>query len=132
MKGHDNASTNSNNNIKSTQQQFYDEDSPQQQFNNNNNNSNNNNRQQQLTQKRPLTLDLNGGKPPNKRQRFNSAVNSVSVLNSPDLQMLKMASPELEKFIMANNTIETPTPSLVYPTKVSPQYFIIMFAYTFC
>lgn len=68
--------------------------------------------------KRPLTLDLNGKSQTAKRQRFNPSVNSVSVLNSPDLQMLKLASPELEKFIMANNTLQTPTPSLVYPTKV--------------
>lgn len=69
--------------------------------------------------KRPLTLDLNGKQQTMKRSRFNQSVNSVSVLNSPDLQMLKLASPELEKFIMANNTLQTPTPSLVYPTKVN-------------
>lgn len=111
---HENSSNSSNNNVESAS--FYDEENSSQQFNNNNN-------RQTPAQKRPLTLDLNGGKPPNKRQRFNSAVNTVSVLNSPDLQMLKMASPELEKFIMANNTIETPTPSLVYPTKVSRLLF---------
>lgn len=87
----------------------------------------------QPTMKRPLTLDLNnsksaaaalfggaGGGLAAKRQRFNSSVNAapVSVLNSPDLQMLKLASPELEKF-MTNSTMQTPTPSLVYPQKVS-------------
>lgn len=71
--------------------------------------------------KRPLTLDLNGKPQTTKRQRFNPSVNTVSVLNSPDLQMLKLASPELEKFIMANNTLQTPTPSLVYPTKVTTE-----------
>lgn len=69
--------------------------------------------------KRPLTLDLNGKQQTTKRSRFNPSVNSVSVLNSPDLQMLKLASPELEKFIMATNNLQTPTPSLVYPTKVT-------------
>lgn len=77
--------------------------------------------------KRPLTLDLNAkpgatggaGSLIAKRQRFNSSVNPVpvSILNSPDLQMLKMASPELEKF-MTNSQLPTPTPSLVYPSKV--------------
>lgn len=87
----------------------------------------------QATMKRPLTLDLNGSKSASsaaallaggglaaKRQRFNSSVHAapVSVLNSPDLQMLKLASPELEKF-MTNAAMQTPTPSLVYPQKVS-------------
>lgn len=73
--------------------------------------------------KRPLTLDLNakptlsGGA---KRQRFNTSVAPVSVLNSPDLQMLNLASPELEKFMTASN-LQTPTPSLVYPQRVSAQ-----------
>ncbi|KAG4075352.1 hypothetical protein HA402_003143 [Bradysia odoriphaga] len=66
--------------------------------------------------KRPLTLDLNGKQQTAKRSRFNP-----NVLSSPDLQMLKLASPELEKFIMANNTLQTPTPSLVYPTKVTTE-----------
>lgn len=68
--------------------------------------------------KRPLTLDLNGKQQTNKRSRLNPSLNTVSVLNSPDLQMLKLASPELEKFIMATNNMQTPTPSLAYPTKV--------------
>lgn len=77
--------------------------------------------------KRPLTLDLNGKQQTTKRSRFNPSVNTVSVLNSPDLQMLKMASPELEKFIMATNALQTPTPSLVYPTKVNSVLFYIAF-----
>lgn len=68
--------------------------------------------------KRPKTLDWNGKQQTTKRARFNPSVNSVSILNSPDIQMLKMASPELEKFMMATNPLQTPTPSLVYPTKV--------------
>lgn len=66
--------------------------------------------------KRPLTLDLNGKAQMSKRPRFNPSVNSVSVLSSPDMQLLKLASPELEKIIMANN-LQTPTPSM-YPQKV--------------
>lgn len=71
--------------------------------------------------KRPLTLDLNGKAQMSKRPRFNPSVNSVSVLSSPDMQLLKLASPELEKIIMANNTLQTPTPSM-YPQKVNKSY----------
>lgn len=71
--------------------------------------------------KRPLTLDLNGKQQTTKRSRFNPSGNTVSLLNTPDLQLLKMASPELEKFIMANSSLQTPTPSLVYPTKVTTE-----------
>ncbi|GAB0091951.1 transcription factor AP-1 [Sergentomyia squamirostris] len=68
--------------------------------------------------KRPFTLDLNGSKDQPKRLRFNQSVNTTSVISSPDLQMLKMASPELEKFIMSNNPIQTPTPSsLIFSAK---------------
>lgn len=70
--------------------------------------------------KRPLTLDLNGAKQQVKKQRFNQSVTTPSVLSSPDLQMLKLATPDLEKFIMSTNGLPTPTPSMVYPsTKVS-------------
>uniref|UniRef100_A0A1L8DH85 Putative transcriptional activator of the jun family n=1 Tax=Nyssomyia neivai TaxID=330878 RepID=A0A1L8DH85_9DIPT len=71
------------------------------------------------TLKRPFTLDLNGSKDQPKRQRFNQSVNTTSVISSPDLQMLKLASPELEKIIMSNNSLQTPTPSLVFPQKVT-------------
>lgn len=78
-----------------------------------NNNNNNNN-----SIKRPLTLDLNT-KPPLKRLRLNPSLTTASVLSSPDINMLKMASPELEKFLISNATLQTPTPSsLVFPTKV--------------
>jgi Jun-like transcription factor len=66
--------------------------------------------------KRPLTLDLNNPKNP-KRQRFNQSVTAAPVLSSPDLHMLKLASPELEKIILNAANLPTPTP-LVFPTKV--------------
>ena len=68
--------------------------------------------------KRPLTLDLNGTKQQPKRQRLNQSLTAAPVLSSPDLHMLKLASPELEKIIMSNATLQTPTPSLCFPTKV--------------
>lgn len=69
--------------------------------------------------KRPLTLDLNAKElHPAKRLRFNNGVNTTSVISTPDLQMLKMLSPELEKIIMNGNPMATPTPGLTnYPQK---------------
>lgn len=91
---------------------FYDESTPQ--FN-----------VQQNGLKRPLTLDLNGAKQQVKKQRFSGA--TPAVLSTPDVQMLKMASPELEKFMMSTNGLPTPTPSMVFPSnKVSVFYKIIL------
>ncbi|GIY26725.1 transcription factor AP-1 [Caerostris darwini] len=57
--------------------------------------------------KRPMTLDL-GAKSPRKR------VNTL--LTSPDLNMLKLGSPELEKLIMAQHTSLIQN-QCMYPTK---------------
>lgn len=94
-----------NNNMES----FYEENAqfnaPQNQTTNHNNNN----------LKRPLTLDLNVKA---KRQRFNQSLQAAPVLSSPDLHMLKLASPELEKYIMTNSTLQTPTPGLIFPSRV--------------
>lgn len=72
--------------------------------------------------KRSLTLDLNVGRG-GKRARF-----SAPVLSSPDLQLLKLASPDLEKLIIQNGLVTTPTPGApvlfpaVAPTKEQEQY----------
>ncbi|KAK4003129.1 hypothetical protein OUZ56_004910 [Daphnia magna] len=61
-----------------------------------------------------LTLDLNS--PRLKKPRFDV------LLSSPDLNMLKLPSPELEKLIMQQNGLlsATPTPGgFVYPTPTS-------------
>lgn len=69
--------------------------------------------------KRPLTLDLSKDLHPAKRLRFNNSGNNASGLTTPDLQLLKMVSPELEKFMMNGTPIgATPTPGLTnYPQK---------------
>ncbi|VVD04986.1 transcription factor JunD [Leptidea sinapis] len=54
--------------------------------------------------KRSLTLDLEFGR--GRRTR-----NGAPVLSSPDLQLLKLGSPELEKLIMQNGMITTATPT---------------------
>ncbi|XP_050352943.1 transcription factor JunD [Nymphalis io] len=55
--------------------------------------------------KRSLTLDLDFGRG-GKRAR-----GGAPVLSSPDLQLLKLGSPELEKLIMQNGMITTATPT---------------------
>ncbi|XP_013791509.1 transcription factor AP-1-like [Limulus polyphemus] len=58
--------------------------------------------------KRNMTLDLNNVKQ-NSRQKFDP------LLTSPDLKMLKLNTPELERFITQNGGVNsTPTPSQFY------------------
>lgn len=68
--------------------------------------------------KRPATLELNASK--SRKARFNASVTAPPVITSPDLQVLKLVSPELEKIIINSAALPTPTPSsILYPTKVS-------------
>lgn len=68
--------------------------------------------------KRPATLELNSSK--SRKARFNASVTAPPVITSPDLQVLKLVSPELEKIIINSAALPTPTPSsILYPTKVS-------------
>lgn len=81
--------------------------------------------------KRNLTLDLNGCQrqgPQVKRPRLGPlppALNNVTpILSSPDLNMLKLASPELEKFIMTQSDslvtgLPTPTTQILFPKTVT-------------
>lgn len=73
--------------------------------------------------KRSLTLDLNSSRmgvangPAAKRTKLSAA----PVLSSPDLNMLKLGSPELEKLIIAQqNGVVTTTPT---PTQVIVKFF---------
>merc|ERR1711892_634762 len=61
-----------------------------------------------------LTLDLNSA---------SSKKNKVqNLLTSPDVQMLKLTSPELEKFLSQNPTLATPTPSgYIFPKSVTEE-----------
>ncbi|KAH0952932.1 hypothetical protein HN011_007361 [Eciton burchellii] len=81
--------------------------------------------------KRNLTLDLNGCQrqgPQTKRPRLGPlqpALNNVTpILSSPDLNMLKLGSPELEKLIMAQQDglvtgLPTPTTQILFPKTVT-------------
>ncbi|GFR00159.1 transcription factor AP-1 [Trichonephila clavata] len=68
-------------------------------------------KEENMMLKRPMTLDL-GAKSP-KRLRVNS------LLTSPDLNMLKLGSPELEKLIMAqhSSTFGSTQNQCMYPAK---------------
>lgn len=73
--------------------------------------------------KRSMTLDLNASRGPAKRAKFNADVTATSVLSSPDLNMLKLGSPELEKLIIAQQNglvTTTPTPTqILFPRTVT-------------
>ena len=59
--------------------------------------------------KRSMTLDFNGAVSQSKKQKMST------LLQSPDLNMLKLASPELEKLIIQANGMVTTTPT---PTQI--------------
>lgn len=61
-----------------------------------------------------MTLDLNCAIQQPKKPKINSLLSSNSILSSPDLHMLKLGSPELERLIIShqNGVVTTmPTPS---------------------
>merc|ERR1719369_1856264 len=61
-----------------------------------------------------LTLDLNSASAKKSKVQ--------NLLTSPDVQMLKLTSPELEKFLSQNPTLATPTPSgYIFPKSVTEE-----------
>ncbi len=80
--------------------------------------------------KRGLTLDLNAPPAPKKTRANQSSASSVPVLTTPDVQMLKLSSPELAKFLTSNHTLPSgstlPTPTAgsggyVFPKTVTEE-----------
>lgn len=66
--------------------------------------------------KRPISLDLdlaaNNNKPSgNKKLRCNQLAIPPAILNSPDLKMLQWGTPDLEKYILSRDPLQTLTPS---------------------
>merc|ERR1712018_1033419 len=62
-----------------------------------------------------LSLDLNSASAKRNKQ-------VQSLLTSPDVQMLKLTSPELEKFLIQNPSLATPTPNgYVFPKSVTEE-----------
>lgn len=73
--------------------------------------------------KRPESLDLNLAANNNKQivGGKKARCNQIpAVLASPDLHMLKWGTPDLEKFIMSSDPLQTPTPSLMYAPNQLP------------
>lgn len=72
--------------------------------------------------KRPATLELNPGAGKARKTRYNQSVTIPSVLPSPDMQLLKLVSPELDKIITHNAALPTPTPStIIFPPSASAE-----------
>jgi len=72
----------------------------------------------QPQKRRALTLDLNA------TAQKKSKVATSHILTSPDVQMLKLSSPELADFIARNQTLTTPTPSgsnYIFPKTVTEE-----------
>ncbi|XP_018323897.1 transcription factor AP-1-like [Agrilus planipennis] len=67
--------------------------------------------------RRNLTLDLN------QTKKNNLNIPSLkSVLSSPDLNLLKVNTPDLEKMILENGmSVSTPTPTLLFPKAVTEE-----------
>jgi len=66
-----------------------------------------------------LTLDLNSASAKKNKVQ--------NLLTSPDVQMLKLTSPELEKFLISNPSLATPTPGgYIFPKSVTEEQ--IMYA----
>lgn len=58
--------------------------------------------------KRPLTLDLN--------KKIVNTNNGPPILSTPDVNLCKLGSPELENYILNTDTLQTPTPSAIFPS----------------
>lgn len=72
------------------------------------NKDNNNDKPNDNMMKRPLTLDLN--------KKIVNNNNGPPILSTPDVNLCKLGSPELENYILNTNTLETPTPSAIFPS----------------
>ena len=106
----------------------------QQQHHNSNGEMSRQQQQQQQPQKRGLTLDFSST-PSTKKVRLGHVAGTAQpqqqggngnggppVLTTPDVQMLKLSSPELAKFLSGNNGLPTPTPSgYTFPKTVTEE-----------
>ena len=75
----------------------------------NNKDNERNPKQNENMMKRPLTLDLNKKVAPSNNGPH-------QILSTPDVNLCNLGSPELEKYILNTDTLQTPTPSGIFPT----------------
>lgn len=75
--------------------------------------------------KRPHSLDFNAGAKLGKR-KFNQSLQVAPVLDSPDIQKLGLATPDIEKFMLNNPTgiLQTPGGGLNFTPKVN--FFLLV------
>ncbi|XKL64304.1 hypothetical protein PGB90_004390 [Kerria lacca] len=69
-----------------------------------------------------LTLDLQNDPSKIKRNKFGPGVHEAQVLSSPDMKGFNLDSPDIEKFIVETNILQTPTPNtmrILFPKSVS-------------
>mgnify|MGYP001792916117 CR=1 FL=1 len=74
-------------------------------------------RENKMYDKSALQLDLNSNAPRRPKHLFDNVnVNNNAILTSPDLNLLKLDSPELEKLIIQNagGLLTTPTPTTLF------------------
>jgi len=72
------------------------------------------------TQKRKMYLDLNTQQPKRTRLLKQQSVIKPELLSSPDVLKLKLASPDLEKFITNSHSLVTPT-QVFFPKHVTAE-----------
>ncbi|XP_063239167.1 transcription factor Jun [Bacillus rossius redtenbacheri] len=77
--------------------------------------------------KRSMTLDLNPhhavAVPAAKRPKLGPALTEASLLSSPDLKKLKLGSPDMMRFLLGQQTGQTPTPTtpIMFPRTVTEE-----------
>ena len=82
----------------------------------------------QPQKRKGLTLDLNA-----TSTKKSKMVADAHILTSPDVQMLKLSSPDVADFLRKNPTLEPPTPSALgymYPTSVTEEQVSFKYSLT--
>lgn len=82
--------------------------------------------------KRPHSLDFTGGQKMGKR-KFNQSLQVAPVLDSPDIQKLGLATPDIEKFMLNNpaGILQTPGGGLNFTPNKVRLFFCCVFRH-FC
>lgn len=65
--------------------------------------------------KRSMTLDLNFNNAPAVKKMRLIPITNAPMLSSPDYKKLNLNTPEIEKIILSQAGLQTPTPSIIFP-----------------